>query len=449
MKQYIRVNSPKRAELQTPGTQDSTMATDHTPDPLSAGNATFANAGDGQVRLDEPVDRRPAPSTRLSTVDELLERDRQREADGFPRKIKVGRLIRPGKDDSGSIIIVPTTSEEKLMHDSIPEESREGETGGNGEGDEGEVIGEQPVRPEEGGAGTGAGQGDGAGHEIESNAYDLGRLLTEKFELPNIRDKGGKRSLTRYTYDITDKNRGFGQVIDKKATLRQILKTNFALGRIASVDRIDPSELLVSPADRIYRILSREKEYESQALVFFIRDYSGSMAGKCTELIASQHVFIYSWLLYQYKKRVETRFILHDTDAKEVPDFYTYFNLQVAGGTRVVSAYRLVNELIEKEELHRDYNIYVFQGTDGDDWDSEGTETIAELKRLLDYTARIGITIAEHSYTSGSKTEVQEYLEASGLLKERADRLRMDIVKETADEKRLIEGIRKLIAQKA
>ena len=47
---------------------------------------------------------------------------------------------------------------------------------------------------------------------------------------------------------------------------------------------------------------------------------------KPTELIGSQHVLIYSWLLYQYAMQVESRFILHDTEAKEVPDFYTYYN---------------------------------------------------------------------------------------------------------------------------
>jgi hypothetical protein len=44
---------------------------------------------------------------------------------------------------------------------------------------------------------------------MESSAYDLGKILTEQFELPNLQDKGKKRSLTRYTYDMTDRNRGF------------------------------------------------------------------------------------------------------------------------------------------------------------------------------------------------------------------------------------------------
>ncbi|MBD3315754.1 MAG: DUF444 family protein [Chitinivibrionales bacterium] len=384
----------------------------------------------------------------LTSIDELLERDRLRVQDGFPRKIRVGRLVRPGKGDRNAIVVVPTTVEEKFIHDTVASPQQEGEAGGSGDGKEGEVIGERPVRPESG-DGQGAGEGGDGGHDIESNAYDLGKILTEKFELPNLRDKGTRRSLTKYTYDITDKNRGFGQVLDKKATLRQILNTNFALGRIADLSQVDTSELLVSPADRIFRILSPEKEYESQAMVFFVRDYSGSMAGKCTELVVAQHVLIYSWLIYQYAGRVETRYVLHDTDAKEVPDFYTYYNSSVAGGTQVSSAYSLVNKIVEEEGLAREYNIYIFQGTDGDDWDDSGEKAIPELKAMLDYASRVGITIAEHSYTRGEKTEVQRYLENSGLLKERADLLALDVINENADEARLIEGIRNLIAQNA
>lgn len=382
----------------------------------------------------------------LSTMDELIERDRKREQDGFPGKIRVGRLIKPGNNSNGSIIIVPTVVEEKFIHDSSLNYADVGESGGTGDGEEGEVIGEQPLRPEQG-EGTGAGNGDEAGHDIQSSAYDLGRVLTEKFELPNLRDRGTRRSLTKYTYDITDKNRGFGQVLDKKTTLKKVLETNFNLGLISrETDFLDTMNLLVSPKDKIYRVLSREKDYESQALVFFVRDYSGSMEGKCTELVVAQHVLIYSWLLYQYSKRVETRFILHDTTAREVPDFYTYYNSRVAGGTQVGAAYHLVNEIVESENLAQDYNIFVFQGTDGDDWDTTGERTLPELEKILSYASRVGITIVSHSYMANDKTDVQEYLEKSGMLKKYSDLLRLDIFKEDANEARLIEGIRKLLA---
>jgi hypothetical protein len=232
--------------------------------------------------------------------------------------------------------------------------------------------------------------------------------------------------------------------LDKKATLRKIVETNIHLGNLPDVHDIDPTRFLISPTDMVYRVLSREKDFESQAMVFFVRDYSGSMAGKTTELIVAQHVMIYSWLLYQYASQVESRFILHDTTAKEVPDFYTYYNSKVAGGTQVSSAYKLVNEIVQNENLVKDYNIYIFHGTDGDDWDTEGRESIPQLKIMLQYANRVGITVAQHS--AGANTEVEKYIKKSGLLEQASNLLRLDVFADDADEQRLIEGIKHMIS---
>ena len=384
-------------------------------------------------------------TSHIRSIDELLAKDKQRQEDGFPRKIRVGRMVKPGRGGKDKVVVVPTTVEEKFIHDPSFSPSEEDQSaGGSGDGEEGEVIGEQPVHDTQQG-GAGPGQGDGDQHEMESSAYDLGKILTEQFELPNLKDKGKKRSLTRYTYDMTDRNRGFGQILDKKATLKQIIETNIHLGNLPDVNDIDSTRFLISPTDMIYRILSREKDFESQAMVFFVRDYSGSMAGKTTELIVSQHVLIYSWLLYQYANQVESRFILHDTTAKEVPDFYTYYNSKVAGGTQVSSAYKLVNDIVQEESLAQDYNIYIFHGTDGDDWDTEGRESIPQLKAMLRYANRVGITIAQHS--PGASTEVEKYVKKSGLLDQAPELLRMDIIGDETDEARLIEGIRQLISE--
>jgi uncharacterized sporulation protein YeaH/YhbH (DUF444 family) len=383
----------------------------------------------------------------LSSIDELLERDKQRERDGFPKKIRIGRLIKPGRGEKGKIVLVPTTVEEKFVHDNRTEASDKPDaTGGSGEGGEGEVIGQEPIHGTDGSGTGGAGKGQGGDHDLESSAYDLGRILTERFELPNLKDKGKKSSLTRYHYDLTDRHRGSGQILDKKATLRRILDTNIHLKTISHEDEIDPTHLLVSPKDMVYRILSKERDYQSKAMVFFLRDYSGSMTGKPTEIIVTQHVLIYSWLLYQYEKQVETRFILHDTEAKEVPDFYTYYNSSVAGGTRVASAYHLVNEIIEAENLDRDYNIYVFHGTDGDDWDSDGAETIPDLKKMIAYSNRVGITISERASGPTQSSTVEKNIKKSKLLEEFPRQIRVDPVREDVAEERLILGIKNLIS---
>ena len=383
----------------------------------------------------------------LRSLDELLERDKYREKDGFPRKIRIGRFVKPTRGGDNRIILVPTTVEEKFIHDNREDLSEnEPSTGGSGDGQEGEVIGEEPIHGTNGSGTGGAGQGEGGEHEIESSAYDLGKILTERFELPNLTNKGKKRSLTRYTYDLTDKHRGTGQILDKKATLRRILETNFNLGNIPDTENIDPTSLLVSPNDKIYRILSKEKDYESQALVFFLRDYSGSMSGKPTEIVVTQHVLIYSWLYYQYERQVDTRFVLHDTVAKEVPDFATYYHSTIAGGTKVASAYRLVNEIVESEGLARDYNIYVFHGTDGDDWDEEGKETIPELKRMLTYCNRIGITIAENNFQRSAKSSVERFINDSRLLEEYPKKIRLHAIGGEISEEKLIQGIKALIS---
>ncbi len=391
----------------------------------------------------------------MITLDELLERDKKREQDGFKRKIRIGRIVKPGAGNREKIIVIPTTVEEKFVHDDtmlVEQSPGEGEpTGGTGEGEEGDIIGEQPVRPEDGdgqgeGDGEGPGEGQGGEHEMEANAYELGKVLSQDFELPNLKNKGKKRALSRYVYDLTDKNRGVGQILDKKATLKKIVETNMSLGRIPDVTRINSAGFVVSPRDLIFRVLSREKQYESQALVFFLRDYSGSMGGKVTQTVVSQHVMLYSWLMYQYERQVETRFILHDTEAREVTDFQKYYSYKVAGGTKVYTAFQMVNEIVEKEHLARDYNIYVFYGTDGDDWEKDGKQTLTEIEKILTYAARIGISVVKHAYTGTKETEVEKYIQASGVLDRHSHLIKMDVMGENVDDSRIIQGIKTLIS---
>lgn len=385
-------------------------------------------------------------TARLYSLDKLLERDKLREKDGFPRKVKLGKLVKPTKDGNDRTIIIPTIAEEKFYHWKGTSQDGGGSTGGTGDGQEGEVIGEEPLSNDDG-DGQGAGRGKGGQHGMGADAYDIGRILTEQFELPNIKEKGKRTSLTKFTYELTDKNRGHGQILDKKSTLKRVVKTNLALGFIKADEEIDSSKILIAPSDRVYRTFSKERDFESRAIVFFVRDYSGSMQGKPTEAIVTQHIYINSWLVYQYKRQVLSRFILHDTEAEEVPDFYTYYNKQVAGGTDVSSAYMLVNQIVEEENLARDFNIYIFHGTDGDDWDSRGERVIPELEKMLKYSNRIGITVASSDYTGN--TAVEKYMKTSKLLENFPSKIRMDVFRAAeANEDRIITGIKNLIKEK-
>ncbi len=394
------------------------------------------------------------PVSALQTLDDLLQRDKQREKDGFPKKVKIKKYIFPSGSGQGKVVVIPSTTEDKFYHDDrtkFPGQGGGG-TGGTGEGEEGDVIGEDPLmgdegeEGDEGEGGAEGGQGDGTNHDIESGAYDLGKILTEEFKLPNLKDKGKKRAVPQYKYDLTDRKRGSGQLLDYIETLKSIVQTNLILGNIEDPQNIDPSKLIISPDDKVYRLLSKEKLYESQAIVFLLRDYSGSMMGAPTEVIVTQHIFIYAWLTFQYQNLVESRFIVHDTEAKEVPDFYTYYKLQVAGGTDIHTSFKLVNQIVEEENLAKDYNIYVFYGGDGGDW-KDGKETLGELEKMMGYVNRVGITISDSFSDKLEETEMGQYLINSEIIKKYPNLIKLDAFNaERATEERIMEGIKKLIS---
>ena len=66
---------------------------------------------------------------------------------------------------------------------------------------------------------------------------------------------------------------------------------------------------------------------------------------------------------------------------------------------------------------------------------------------MLSYASRVGISIAEHTQEVSHNTEVEKYLKKSGLLTEKPELIRLDVMQESADEPRLIEGIKNLISE--
>lgn len=405
---------------------------------------------DGDFKILQGIDNKPVNS--LATVEDLMNRDKQREKDGFPRKIKMGKIVKPSRGGNVRFVIVPTTTEEKFIHESKPIPPQEDPQGtGSVEGEEGDIIGEAPLDPQSGEEGEGdgaAGQGSGGEHEVESDAYELGKALTEEFELPNIKDKAKKKAVDKYVYDLTDKHRGFGQILDKKATLKKIVETNLMLGRgnLPDIKNVDVNDFLVSNNDKIYRVLSKEKMYESQAIVFFMRDYSASMWNEPTDIVVSQHIMLYSWLSFQYQGNVETKFILHDTEAKEVPDFFTYYNSKIAGGTRVHSGFELINKIIYEQNLARDYNIYIFYGTDGDDWDEKGEKTLEEISKMLEpvpIISRLGVLVVNR--IGASKSNVEKYISNSGMMIKFSNYLKLATLTTRATEKEIITSIKQII----
>jgi hypothetical protein len=102
--------------------------------------------------------------------------------------------------------------------------------------------------------------------------------------------------------------------------------------------------------------------------------------------------------------------------------------------------------MIADGQLDKLYNLYIFYGTDGDDWETDGKEALESLKNLIGKVNRIGISIAKNSWTGDKPTTIENYLNSSYMLKTFPDHIRMDAFSSSGvSEDRLVEGIRKLI----
>ena len=145
----------------------------------------------------------------------------------------------------------------------------------------------------------------------------------------------------------------------------------------------DPAEPKVWPVkeDKLYRSWKTIPEQESNAVVIYMMDVSGSMGDEQKELVRLTSFWIDTWLTSQYTG-VERRFIIHDAAAREV-DAETFFHTRESGGTRISSAYELCLKLIRESFPPQDYNLYPFHFTDGDNFSDDDEQALKFLAEIV------------------------------------------------------------------
>ena len=116
---------------------------------------------------------------------------------------------------------------------------------------------------------------------------------------------------------------------------------------------------------------------QSNAVMIFIMDVSGSMGDEQKEIVRIESFWIDAWLRSQYKG-LESRYIIHDAVAKEV-DRDTFFRTRESGGTMISSAYKLCAKMIDDDFPPTEWNIYPFHFSDGDNWSVDDTVQCVEL----------------------------------------------------------------------
>jgi uncharacterized protein len=242
---------------------------------------------------------------------------------------------------------------------------------------QGEGNGDPQGQPQSGQPGPGQGAaGENPGEhilEVEMSLDELADILGEKLELPNIQPKGSSQL-------ITEKNRYSGIAPVGPEGLRKFKQTyKKALARYISSGTYNPDDPKIIPIRRDfqYRTVKKTQSPHTKAVVIYMMDVSGSMGEEQKEIVRLESFWINTWLKKHYKG-LETRFIIHDAAAKEVSED-VFFKTSESGGTLISSAYKLCQQIIQKDYPTDEWNIYPFHFTDGDNWSGEDTRLCMQL----------------------------------------------------------------------
>ena len=266
---------------------------------------------------------------------------------------------------------------------------------GQGDGDVGDQVGEG----QEQGQGSGkAGEGEGEkALEVELTIDELAQILGEELGLPRIQPKGQESLQTKKDRYVGLRSSGPESLRNFKATFKRALRRQLATG---SYDAKNP---IVIPyrEDRRYRSWRSDPKPQSNAVIIYMMDVSGSMGDEQKEIVRIESFWIDTWLRSQYKG-IESRYIIHDATAREV-DREVFFRTRESGGTMISSAYLTCRDLIEREFSPENWNIYAFHFSDGDNWSVDDTATCIRLLRdeLLPIVNQFGYGQVESPYGSG------------------------------------------------
>ncbi|MEW5956988.1 MAG: DUF444 family protein [Chloroflexota bacterium] len=241
---------------------------------------------------------------------------------------------------------------------------------GQGDGDIGDPIGQADA---EGGAGQAGSEPGEHILEVEVTLEELARLMAEELELPRIEPKGTKNIISEQSKYNRIRRVGPDSLRHFKRTYKEALRRQLTSGQY------DPGNPVVVPIrdDMRYRSWSEVPLPESNAIIIYMMDVSGSMGTEQKEIVRLTAFWIETWLRSQYQK-IEICYIVHDAAAKEV-DQETFYRVREGGGTKISSAYKLCQQLIEERYSPEEWNIYPFHFSDGDNWGDGDTETCVKL----------------------------------------------------------------------
>jgi uncharacterized sporulation protein YeaH/YhbH (DUF444 family) len=243
--------------------------------------------------------------------------------------------------------------------------------------------------------------GEQEGHhilEVEVSLDELAEILGEELKLPRIQPRGKHRLTAERDRYSGVRQSGPESLRHFKRTFRRALRRQIMCGLYDP----DAPRIIFERRDKVYRSWRTILHPQSNAVILYMMDVSGSMGDEQKELVRLEAFWIDAWLRKNYQG-IESRYIVHDVRASEV-DRETFFRIREDGGTRISSAFRLARELMENHYAPSEWNVYLFHFSDGDNSSESDSRDCCALLRehLLPALNVFGYCQVASAYGSGN-----------------------------------------------
>lgn len=246
---------------------------------------------------------------------------------------------------------------------------------GQGEGEVGQPIGKGPGDEQgEGQAGSEPGEHI---REVDVTLTELAEMLGQELELPRIEPKGKDTVSSQKDKYSSVRQTGPESLRHFKRTYKRALRRMIASQDYNSLDPV----IVPTREDQLYRGWKSVNVPQANAAIIYLMDVSGSMTDDQKEIVRTESFWIDTWLQSQYDG-IQRRYVIHDAAAREV-DEETFYHTRESGGTRISSAYEVAWRIISTEYPADDWNIYVFQFSDGDNWGEDNRACMRMLTENL------------------------------------------------------------------
>lgn len=160
--------------------------------------------------------------------------------------------------------------------------------------------------------------------------------------------------------------------------------------------------------DLRYRRLKETHKKDFNAVVLCIMDVSGSMDQTKKYMARSFYFLLYQFLRLKYSN-VEVVFIAHTTTAREVGEV-EFFHKGESGGTYISSGYEKALEIIEQRYNPKNWNIYAFHCSDGDNWTEDNKKAVELALKLCEVCNLFGYGEIVPGYYFAGSTVKSEFI---------------------------------------